>query len=380
MIAWRIFDPRINALHSGDEIIAVDGVPTGDWLARTARLTFGGNARSRQAEAALNLGLGTQAVHEVAGLGKLVTLSVRPAHGAAYPVHLPYQPMTQPLAAAMAASVNSADLPDIVRAGPYRVGSVRIGAFAPQFDPVFTAAADAAPQSADAPDAAMLAGFCAVTRELIAHYDSIASHSDLMLVDLRGNMGGFGREVRAIAWAISGKPPITTYDVVAAPAGTVRLRAEPEDPSCGNVNSRKPLLVLVDAGTRSAGELLATYLWANGAIVLGERTVGAGGGRDAASTGIPTGVPGYRALISESFFLFDPKGEWHAGTMNETQFVARVAAQKFAPSRQRPYTTQAIGVLPDVLLSILWQDLRDNGSSLVARGIDAARQRGLLHK
>jgi hypothetical protein len=36
--------------------------------------------------------------------------------------------------------------------------------------------------------------------------------------------------------------------------------------------------VLTDAGTRSAGEFMASWLWASGATVMGERTVGGGGG------------------------------------------------------------------------------------------------------
>ena len=90
MIAWHVVDPRIAALETGEEIVAVDGTSTATWLMRSARLTFGGNARSRQAEAALNLGLGTPAAHEVAGLGRAVTLAVRDQKGLLRQVQLTY--------------------------------------------------------------------------------------------------------------------------------------------------------------------------------------------------------------------------------------------------------------------------------------------------
>jgi hypothetical protein len=370
MIAWHVVDPRILALKTGEEIVAVNGTSTVTWLMRAARLTFGGNGRFRQAEAALNLGLGTPAAHEVAGLGRAVMLAVRDKQGSLRQVRLSYQPMTPAIAAAVAHSVDLPDLPEVMRIGRYRVGTVRIGAFAPQYDPVFTAAADAAAEKTDNPDRPMLAGFCAVTRGLIARFDTIARRSDLMVIDLRGNMGGFGREVGAFTWALTGHAPVQTYDVVASGTpGRVRLQSEPVDPSCGSVTSRKPLFVLVDAGTRSGGELLATHLGAAGATVLGERTVGAGGGRDSVSTGIPVGTTRYKALVSENFYVFDPKRELQPGDMDEAHFVERVAAYRFAPSRRRPYTTQAVGVLPDIALTIGAGDLRDGGRDLLSRGI-----------
>ncbi len=353
MIAWHVVDPRIAALETGEEIVAVDGTSTATWLMRSARLTFGGNARSRQAEAALNLGLGTPAAHEVAGLGRAVTLAVRDQKGLLRQIQLTYQPMTPARAAAVAHSVDLPDLPEVMRIGRYRVGTIRIGAFAPQYDPVFTSAADAAAEKTDDPDGPMLAGFCAVTRRMIVRFDTIARRSDLMVVDLRGNMGGFGREVGAFTWALTGNAPVRTYDVVASGIpGRVRLQSEPVDPSCGSVSSRKPLFVLVDAGTRSGGELLATHLWVAGATVLGERTVGAGGGRDSVSAGIPIGKTRYKALVSENFYVFDPKSDLQPGDMDEVDFVERVAADRFAPSHRRPYTTQAVGVLPDIVLTI----------------------------
>ncbi len=373
MIAWHVVDPRMSALATGEEIVAVDGTSTATWLMRAARLTFGGNARSRQAEAALNLGLGTPAAHEVAGLGRAVTLSVRDQRGSVRQVRLAYQAMTPALAAAVAHGVDRPDLPELMRIGRYRVGTLRIGAFAPQYDPVFTAAADAAPERADDPDGPMLAGFCAVTRRLIARFDTIARRSDLMVVDLRGNMGGFGREVGAFTWALTGRAPVRTYDVVASGTpGRVRLQSEPVDPSCGSVTARKPLFVLVDAGTRSGGELLATHLWAAGATVLGERTIGAGGGRDSVSTGIPVRTTRYKALVSENFYIFDPTRELQPGDMDEVRFVERVATDGFAPSHRRPYAMQAVGVLPDIALTIGVGDLRDGGRDLVSRGIVAS--------
>ncbi len=373
MTVWRVLEPASSPLRANEEILAVNGRPTAHWLAATARLTFGGNDRSRQAEAALNLGLGTPAAHEVAGLDKTVALMVRNSDGAVRTVQLAYKPMSADFGGAVANAVEAPDLPDVMQVGRYRIGTIRIGAFAPQYDRAFKIAADAAPVKADNPDGPMLAGFCAVTRNLVARFDTVARRSDFMVVDLRGNMGGFAREARAFAWALTGRAPVQTYDVVASGVpGRVRLQPEVQDPDCGVAVVRKPLFVLVDAGTRSGGELLATYLWAAGATVLGERTVGAGGGRDSVSPGVPVGDTGYNALISENFYVFDPKGELRPGDMPEGSFVDRVAENRFAPSHERPYTTQAVGVLPDVALTVRGSDLRDGGADLLARGIRTA--------
>ncbi|MDC8747675.1 S41 family peptidase [Xanthomonas campestris] len=376
LVVWHVLDARITTLAPGDEVLRINHTPTQAWLKNAARLTFGGNDRSRQAEAALSLALGTPAAHQVARLGKTLEMRVRTRQRAPRTVTLHYQPMTQDLAKTLASSVDLPDLPEIVTIGHTKVGTLRMGAFAPQYSATFTTAAEAAetaaPESNDT-DAPMLAGFCAVTKELIGRYDALAKQSDVMLIDLRGNMGGFAREVRGLAWAISGRKPVHTYEMSASgKAGIVRLEALPEDASCGTVASQKPLLVLVDAGTRSAGELLATYLWANGATVIGERTIGAGGGRDSKSDGIALGETGYRALVSESFYVFDPTHALHAGEMQETALIDRVATEGFRPSRTRPYATQSIGVLPDVPLVIQPDDLQDGGRQLLARGVTAA--------
>ncbi|MFC0154744.1 S41 family peptidase [Xanthomonas dyei] len=376
MIVWRILDARITGLAQGDKVLQIDGTPTSAWLKNAAELTFGGNTRARQAEAALSLALGTPAAHQVAGAGKTVALRVQRSAQAPRQVALPYQPMTQELARTLASAVDAPDLPEVVQVGSTRVGSIRLGAFAPQYNAAFTTAAEAseaATPQANNPDAPTLAGFCAVTRELIGRYDAIAARSDVMLIDLRGNMGGFAREVRGFAWALIGRKPVKTYEMSASGTpGIVRLEALQDDASCGSVASHKPLLVLVDAGTRSAGELLATYLWASGATIMGERTIGAGGGRDSQSQGVALGDSGYRALVSENFYIFDPTEELRAGEMDEATLVDRVAADGFHPSRTHPFATQSIGVVPDVPLAIDAADLSDGGRGLVLRGLVAA--------
>ncbi|NJB79637.1 S41 family peptidase [Xanthomonas arboricola] len=376
MIVWRILDARITGLAQGDTVLQINGTPTAAWLKSAADLTFGGNTRARQAEAALSLALGTPAAHQVAGAGKTVALRVQRFAQAPRQVALHYQPMTQELARMLASAVDVPDLPEVVQIGNTRVGSIRLGAFAPQYNPTFTQAADAretaTPQTND-PDAAMLAGFCAVTRELIGRYDAIAGRSDVMLIDLRGNMGGFAREVRGFSWALTGRKPVKTYEMRASGTpGSVRLEALQDDASCGSVASHKPLLVLVDAGTRSAGELLATYLWASGATIMGERTIGAGGGRDSESQGVALGDSGYRALVSENFYIFDPTEDLRVGEMDEATLVDRVAADGFRPSRTHPFATQSIGVVPDVPLAINAADLNDGGQGLLLRGLVAA--------
>lgn len=77
LVVWHVLDARITTLAPGDEILRINHTPTQAWLKNAARLTFGGNDRSRQAEASLSLALGTPAAHEVAGLGKTLEMHVR---------------------------------------------------------------------------------------------------------------------------------------------------------------------------------------------------------------------------------------------------------------------------------------------------------------
>lgn len=373
-IVWRVFDPRVRALHRGDEIISINGRPTAAWLSDAARVTFGGNRRSRQAEAALNLAAGTPLVHTITGVTNGVSLSIRSVgETKVRTVSLRYSSMGGDQIAALNAAVNQSDLPSILTIGTRRIGVVRIGAFAPQYDPVFNSAADAIPEDASQPDKPMLAGFCAVVREFISEYDSKAAHADVMVIDLRGNMGGFGREARLLSWAITGIKPPKTWDVFStAQNGLVSLEAQPDDASCGTVQSHKPVIALTDGGVRSAGEFLASWLWASRVPIIGERTVGAGGGFEAGSQGTPWGSSGYNVRISGNFTIFDPTSALSAGPMKETDLVAVVAQDAFKPSLKRPYAVQAVGLRPDIETFTTIDDLRDGGKGLIERNLERA--------
>ncbi|WP_171170421.1 S41 family peptidase [Streptomyces sp. I05A-00742] len=89
-----------------------------------------------------------------------------------------------------------------------------------------------------------------------------------VLLDLRGNSGGLVTEAVTSASAFLDGGLVATYDV----HGRQRvLEARPG----GDV--RRPLVVLVDGGTMSAGELLAGALQDRGrAVVVGSRTFGKG--------------------------------------------------------------------------------------------------------
>jgi C-terminal processing protease CtpA/Prc len=382
MVVWRAFEPSLlQDIQVGDEVIAIDGTPVAGWLSQTARLTFGGNARSRQAEAAFNLAAGSVVVHELAGLGRDVTLTIRRgADEAARTVRLNYLPMNEDRVRAMSVAVGRSDLPAVVTSGRQRIGVVRFGAFAPQYDPIFNAAADAAPDTPDQPDRSMLVGFCAVVRSFIAEYDKTAAKADLMVVDLRGNLGGFAREARLLVWAMTRRKPPRTLDVFASGApGVVRLAIEPDDPSCGAVRARKPIVVLTDGGVRSAGEFMASWLWASGAVVMGERTVGAGGGFEYGAQGQAWGDSGYTVRVSGNFTVFDPTARLRAGDMAESEFVSLVSQDRFAPSRARPFAIQAVGFRPDLEATTTIDDLRDQGRAALHRGLDQARRRRMLH-
>jgi hypothetical protein len=367
MIVWRVFDPAVH-VHEGDEVTTINHVPVREWLKRAGEMTFGGNRRGRMAEAATELGLATPIVHRLTGLGTSVILGV-----GGHDVVLPYLPMTPERAGAMAAAIDRADLLESFAVAGRRVGTIRIGAFAPQYDPVFVAASDAAakaPGTSD--DQAMLAGYCAVVHRFTTKFDRLAAKSDVVLFDIRGNLGGFDREARLMADAVARTP--TTFDLFRGEKpGTVRLADEKRDPPCGHAKLHRPLLVLDDAATRSGGEFFASWLWAAGATVVGERTVGAGGGFEFDAKGFILPASGFGVRASENFTLFDPKGALRDGDWPEAALIDTVAADGFAPSRVRPFATQSAGLRPDIRLDTTRADLNDKGVGEITKALETKR-------
>jgi hypothetical protein len=248
------------------------------------------------------------------------------------------------------------------------VGTLRLGSFAPQYDKVFNDANKAASAHGESDDDAMVSGFCAVIRRFAASADAVATHSDVLVLDLRGNMGGFGREARLFAEALAPRSLPRSFDVFnTGKPGTVTLKEEPNDSPCGHIRATLPLIVLTDAGTRSAGELMAAWLWAAGALVAGERTIGAGGRFEYGSSGIVLPATGYGVRFSGNFTLFDPAAALKNGEMPESEMVDTVAAGDFAPSRQHYFAIQAAGMKPDLAVTTTIGDLRDGGVSEVGR-------------
>ena len=379
MIVWRIFDPAVKGVAEGDQVLAIDKTPTQSWLRRAASMTFGGNRRGRMAEAATELGLGTPIVHHIAGLGKAVALLVQSGTAKPRAVTLSYLPVDDARATAMTRAINRPDLPEIVEAKSYRIGTLRIGAFAPQYDPVFIASSErAAKKAGTTDDQAMLIGYCAVTAAFIKNFDSVARRSDVVVIDLRGNLGGFDREVRLEAEAIAPKAPPRTWDLFATDRrGTVRLAEEKLDPSCGHVTLRRPLIVLDDAATRSAGEFMTAWLWTSGAAVVGEQTVGAGGGFEFNAQGFALPDSGLRVRTSGNFTIFDPTGTLKAGAWSEDLIVAKLIANHFGPSRNAPFAIQSVGFRPDLAASTTLEDLRGGGVAEITRAIASLRSRHL---
>jgi C-terminal processing protease CtpA/Prc len=314
-------------------------------------------------------------VHQIQGAGSSVTLQVQTADAAPREVTLDFHPMSADRAAAMVEAVGQRDLPRLFSAAGYRIGTVRLGVFAPQYDPAFKAAnelAESVPGVTE--DEAMVAGFCGVVRDFISEFDDVAGQADLMVLDLRGNLGGFGREARLLVQAMT-SVSTPTFDVFASGRpGVVRLEAQPDDPTCGSVKSRLPIIVMTDAGTRSAGEHTAAWMWAGGATIVGERTIGAGGGLDAGSQGFPLPDSDFRIAASESFAFFDPRGELQSGEASEIGLVDLVTADGFAPSRDRPFATQAVGMRPDLESYSSLRDLLDGGRAQIVRAISELRE------
>ena len=374
VIVWRIFDPALagGGVAEGDQVLAIEGQDARAWLRQASALTFGGQRRGRYAEAATELGLATAVVHQVAGLRGQVALRLRDIHGHPKSAVLRYKPMDAALAKAMSASINRRDLPRRFEAEGLRIATLRLGAFAPQYDGAFVAASEAASRQPGADeDAAMLAGYRAVVGRFVSDADEAARDADVLVLDLRGNLGGFDREARMLADALGAKPSPPTFDLfTGAKAGTVRLAKEPVDPACCHVATRAPLVVLTDAGTRSAGEFLASWLWASGAAVIGERTVGAGGGFEfGGEPGAPLPGSGYAVRLSGNLTLFDPTGVLSEGDHSEAGLIGMVARDRFAPSRSRPFAIQSAGLRPDLELDTTLADLRDGGRASLAKAL-----------
>jgi C-terminal processing protease CtpA/Prc len=372
VIVWRVFDTTArNALVAeGDQVLTIDGQNAQAWLQHAATLTFGGQRRGRYAEAATELGLATPVVHRVTGLSNTVTLRLQSARSQAKTVTLHYKPVDAELAKSMTAAINRADLPKHFTAAGLRIGTLRMGAFAPQYDDAFVAAADAASkQSGASDDTAMLAGYCAVVRNVIRETDTAARDADVLVLDLRGNLGGFDREAWLLADALGTRPSLATLDLFAGTSvGTVQLAKEHTDPSCGHVATHVPLVVLTDAGTRSAGEFMASWLWASGATVVGESTVGAGGGFEFnGEPGTPLPGSGYAIRLSGNFSVFDPAGTLTEGEHAEGTLIDMLAQDHFAPSRTRPFAIQSVGLRPDLSLITKLADLRDGGQGSLCK-------------
>jgi C-terminal processing protease CtpA/Prc len=383
VIVWRVFDASVKTakVAEGDQVLAIDGQDARVWLQRAATLTFGGQRRGRYAEAATEVGLATPVVHRVAGLGAAVTLRLKEAGNRAKTVTLQYKSMDAELAKSMAAAVDRPDLPQRFKAAGLRIGTLRMGAFAPQYDDAFGAAADAASkQPGTSDDTAMLAGYCAVVRHVIGDADTAAHDADVLVLDLRGNLGGFDREAWLLADALVTKSSLTTLDLFAGSRpGTVQLAKERTDPSCSHVTSQAPLVVLTDAGTRSAGEFMASWLWASGATVVGERTVGAGGGFEFnGEPGTPLPHSGYAVRLSGNFSVFDPSGTLAEGEHAEGALIDMLAQDHFAPSRTRPFAVQCAGLRPDRELTTTLADLRDGGKARLAKVLAQLKAKQLL--
>ncbi|WEV27526.1 S41 family peptidase [Streptomyces sp. 71268] len=106
------------------------------------------------------------------------------------------------------------------------------------------------------------------TGEQVREAVRAAPEGDALLLDLRGNSGGLVTEAATAASAFLDGGLVATYDV----RGEQRVvNAEPGG------DTQTPLVVLVDGGTMSAGELLTGALQDRGrAVVIGSRTFGKG--------------------------------------------------------------------------------------------------------
>jgi hypothetical protein len=159
----------------------------------------------------------------------------------------------------------------------------------------------------------------------------------------------------------------------------VELVEERIDPSCGHVSVQRPVMVFVDAGTRSAGEFMTSWLWAAGIPVIGETTMGAGGGYEfngPSSFALPES--GFDVRTSAVFSIFDPVGALKPGRRSETELVEQLTADNFKPSRLRPFSVQAVGFTPDLVVESHVADLQDGGLAQLRDAIAKLAAQGRL--
>ncbi|RAY12208.1 carboxyl-terminal protease [Actinomadura craniellae] len=110
-----------------------------------------------------------------------------------------------------------------------------------------------------------------------------AEHRGGILLDLRGNPGGLLEEAVQVASAFLPGGPVVTYERQGAPPRRYDV-TRPGD-------ARTPLVVLVDAGTASAAEIVAGCLRdRDRAVIVGSRTFGKGSVQE------PVRLPGGSAV------------------------------------------------------------------------------------
>ena len=81
--------------------------------------------------------------------------------------------------------------------------------------------------------------------------------------------------------------------------------------------------------------------------------------------------------MSGNFTVFDPALQLSEGDWPEEAVVAQVTADRFAPSRERAFAFQAVGLRPDIVAPTTLADLRDGGIAQVGHIVAKllARQR-----
>jgi carboxyl-terminal processing protease len=233
-----------------------------------------------------------QVIALVAGpSGSSVTISIRPAAGgAAHEVTLTRSPITLPL-------VEWAMVPGT------RIADVQIDQFS-------TGTTDALVKDLKAADAA---------------------HATALILDLRGNPGGLVTEAVGVASQFIASGDVYQTQDAAGQRTHVAVRG-------GGVALDTPLVVLVDKGTASSAEIVASALGDSGrATVIGETTFGTGTilGQFSLADGSALRIG------TEEWLTRDGTSIWHVGLVPD-QVVALA-------SGQHPLTPAEIGALTAAL-------------------------------
>jgi carboxyl-terminal processing protease len=131
-------------------------------------------------------------------------------------------------------------------------------------------------------------------------------HVEGLLLDLRGSPGGLAEEASKVVGSFIGSGVVYTTRGKELPSSGDLNPNGASSPLSGSGASRLPLVVLVDASTASAAEIVAGTLKESGrGLIVGQRTFGKGTGQIPVPLGSRNGLGGRLLLTMFRYYLFN---------------------------------------------------------------------------